>query len=83
MIAPVAESIEAQLGKPVALHSVTGRFVESVSVNVLLNAVPTLPDPVWPAVIIGVPAEISKKTCSKPPSPVVPPSGKIKAYELP
>ncbi len=83
VIWPVVGLIEAQLGNPVALHEVTGRFVESVSVNVLLNAVPTLPDPVWPAVIIGVPAEISKKTCSKPPSPVVPPSGKIKAYELP
>ena len=45
VIAPVVFSV-AQLGRPVALHEVTGRLVESVSEKVLLNAVPTFPDPV-------------------------------------
>jgi hypothetical protein len=53
VIWPVEELIEAQVGSPVALHEVTGRFAESVSENVLEKASPTFPEAVCPAVIIG------------------------------
>jgi hypothetical protein len=62
VIWPVEELIEAQVGRPVADHDVTGRFVESVSENVLENASPTLPEPVWPGVIEGEPWAMVKAT---------------------
>lgn len=46
VIAPVLALSDAQAGRPVAAHEVTGRFVLSVSENVLLKASPTLPEPV-------------------------------------
>ena len=73
VIWPVEELIEAQVGSPVALHEVTGRFAESVSENVLENASPTFPDPVWFGGMIGVPSEIEKLTSVAglvPPLPV-------------
>jgi len=73
VIAPVEELIDAQLGSPVALHEVAGRFAESVSENILENTSPTLPDPVWPGVMIGTPSVIVKLTLVAalvPPLPV-------------
>jgi hypothetical protein len=73
VITPVLELIEAQLGRPVALHDVTGRVAESVSENVLENASPTFPDPVWFGGMIGAPSEIVKATLVAglvPPLPV-------------
>jgi hypothetical protein len=51
-------------GNPVALQLVTGRFVLSVSENVLLKAVPTTPDAVCPAVMSGTPSEMVKETAT-------------------
>jgi hypothetical protein len=75
VIAPVVVFSVAQLGSPVALQLVTGRFVLSVSEKVLLNAVPTVPEAVCPAVIIGTPARIknaigSDSLVEAPPAPV-------------
>ena len=53
VIWPVVVLSVAQLGSPVAAQLVTGRFVLSVSENVLLNDIPTFPEAVCPAVIIG------------------------------
>ena len=74
VIAPVVAFSVAQLGNPVAAQLVTGRFALSVSENVLLNAVPTVPEAVCPAVIIGAPNEIVKLTISlaEPPGPATP-----------
>jgi len=68
VISPVLELSDAQLGSPSALHDVTGRFVESVSENVLKNAAPTFPEPVCPGEIKGCPAEmeISAVSVSEP-----------------
>lgn len=55
VMVPVLVLITRPAGNPVALQLVTGRFVLSVSENVLLKAVPTLPEAVCPAVMIGVP----------------------------
>jgi hypothetical protein len=57
---PVVVFSVAQLGNPVAAQLVTGRFVPSVSEKVLLNAVPTAPEAVCPAVMIGTPSAIVK-----------------------
>jgi len=62
VISPVLELIDAQDGRPAALHEVAGRFAESVSENVLENASPTLPLPVWPGVIEGGPWLMVKVT---------------------
>jgi hypothetical protein len=72
VIPPVVVFSVAQLGKPVAAQLVTGRFVLSVSENVLLNAVPTAPEAVCDAVMIGAPSVIVKATlCDEvPPFPV-------------
>ena len=53
VIAPVVVFSVAQLGKPVAAQLVTGRSVLSVSENVLVNAVPTVPEAVCDAVMSG------------------------------
>ena len=72
VIAPVVVLSVAQLGKPVAAQLVTGRFVLSVSENVLLNAVPTVPEAVCDAVMSGTPSVIVKATllAALPPPPV-------------
>ncbi len=72
VIWPVVELMVAQLGRPVALHEVTGRLVESVRLKVLLKAVPTLPEAVWPAVMIGAPSAMVNPTLVTlvPPDPV-------------
>jgi hypothetical protein len=73
VIAPVVVFSVAQLGKPVAAQLVTGRFVLSVSENVLLNATPTAPEAVCPAVMIGTPSAIVKAillAALVPPPPV-------------
>ena len=73
VIAPVVVFSVAQLGNPVAAQLVTGRFVPSVSEKVLLNAVPTAPEAVCPAVMIGTPSAIVKATLLAalvPPPPV-------------
>jgi hypothetical protein len=44
----------------VAAQLVTGRFVLSVSENILLNAEPTTPDALCPALMIGTPSVIVK-----------------------
>ena len=58
LISPVLASIERPAGRPVAVHDVAGRFVESVKAGVWLNAVPTVPANVWSDVIIGDPPEM-------------------------
>jgi len=73
VIWPLLEVMEAQDGSPVADHEVTGRLVLSVSENVFENASPTLPDPVWPEVMMGAPSAIVKLTLTAglvPPLPV-------------
>ena len=73
VIWPVVGLIEAQLGNPVALHEVAGRLAESARVKVLLKAVPTLPEAVWPGVMIGAPPAMVKPTLVAslvPPEPV-------------
>jgi hypothetical protein len=40
VISPVAESMEAQLGSPIALHDVAGRFSGSVRAGEALKATP-------------------------------------------
>jgi hypothetical protein len=73
VIAPVEALIDNPAGNPVALQLVTGRFVLSVSENVLLNAVPTFPEAVCPAVMIGTPSAIVKEmlvAVLAPPPPV-------------
>ena len=72
VIAPVAVLSVAQLGNPVAAHEVTERFTLSVSENVLLNAVPTAPEPVCPAVMMGAPSEIVNATLVATPVPPLP-----------
>ena len=62
VIAPVVVFNVAQLGKPVADQLVTGRLVLLVRENVLENAVPTVPQAVCPAVMIGTPSVIVKAT---------------------
>lgn len=64
--------IVAQLGNPVADQLVTGRFVASVSEKVLLNAVPTAPLAVCPAVMIGTPSAIVKAILVAVPAPPPP-----------
>ena len=73
VIAPVAAFSVAQPGKPVAAQLVTGRFVLSVSGNVLVNAAPTAPEPVCPAAMMGAPSEIVK-AINVPASPIFTPS---------
>jgi len=73
VIAPVVAFSVAQLGKPVADQFVTGRLVTSVSKGVALKASPTLLGNVWPAVMMGAPAEMVKVTgvtALVPPAPV-------------
>ena len=62
VIAPVAVFSVAQLGSPVAAQLVTGRFALSVRENVLVKAVPTVPEAACPAVMIGTPSEMAKVT---------------------
>ena len=73
VIAPVVAFSVAQLGSPVAAQLITGRFTLSVSENVWLNAVPTTPEAVCPAVMIGTPSVIVKGmlvAALVPPDPV-------------
>ena len=73
VIAPVVVLSVAQLGKLVAAQLVTGRFVLSVSENVLLNAVPTVPEAACDAVMRGTPSVIVKATllAALAPTPLV------------
>lgn len=64
VIWPVEALSVAQLGKPVAAHEVTGRLAESVSAGVWLKAVPTAPESVCPAVMIGAPKATRNTTLS-------------------
>jgi hypothetical protein len=71
VIAPVVAFSVAQLGSPVAAQLVAGRFVLSVREKVLLKAVPTTPEAVCDAVMIGTPGKIviDKVLESFPPGP--------------
>ena len=61
-ITPVVVLNAAQLGSPVAAQFVTGRFVLSVSENVLLNAAPKTPKTLCETVMIGTPSVIVNAT---------------------
>ena len=72
VICPVVALIVAQLGKAVPAQLVTGRSMASVMAGVALNADPTLPVKVCPAVIIG--AEYGASMMNETVVPPVPPS---------
>ena len=62
VISPVKALISSPAGRPVADQLLTGRFVESVSAGVTLNAAPTLPCKVCPAGMSGAPPAMVKVT---------------------
>jgi hypothetical protein len=72
VMAPVAVLMANPAGRPPEPHIVAGRDAASVRAGVTLNASPTLPVKVWPAVMMGAPTatEIITAASLVPPDPV-------------